>query len=477
MRDKEGGRTMRFLEIQKDRKDSLAQQIFEQFRVKILDGEMAADEKLPSTRELSHMLNVSRNTVLAAYEMLASEGCVTNVPASGVYVKEGAARTELSEETAGAARMRDDEEESGALEDVVSFDSGVPALDLIPRNGWLRAANLAFREAPLEAFGYDDPRGRRELRALLASYLQRTRGIRCHPDRVLVTSGTKQGLTLLAKTFLSPGSEVFIEDPSNDNVRRIFSYHSQYIVPIPVDCEGIRTDLLPEDKRPSCIFVTPSHQFPLGGSLSIQRRVALVQYAQQRDSYIVEDDYDSEFVYSGHPVRSLHELDRERVVYVGTFSKILFPSVRLGYLVLPYSLVDRCREWKRLGDHHSNSLYQLALARFIESGELERHILRMKKIYRKRRDLLIDLLKRGFAGSVRIFGETAGMHLVAEFEEVVFSPETLERLRRARVAVVPVEEHAIIKGKHLGRAILGYAHLPPELLHEGVARLRRALER
>jgi GntR family transcriptional regulator/MocR family aminotransferase len=467
---------MRFLEIKKDRKGSLAQQIFEQFRVKILEGEMAAHEKLPSTRELSHLLNVSRNTVLAAYEMLASEGCVTNVPASGVYVKEGAARTDLSEETACLV-PEDQGEESGAPEDVVSFDSGVPALDLIPRNGWLRAMNTAFRKAPLDAFGYDDPRGRRELRVLLANYLQRTRGIHCHPDRVLVTSGTKQGLTLLAKTLLSPGSEVLIEDPSNENVRRIFSYHSQHIVPIPVDCEGIRTDLLPENKRPSCIFVTPSHQFPLGGSLSIQRRVALVQYAQQRDSYIVEDDYDSEFVYSGHPVRSLHELDCERVVYVGTFSKILFPSVRLGYLVLPYTLADRCREWKRLGDHHSNSLYQLALACFIESSELERHILRMKKVYRKRRDLLIDLLGSAFPGSIRIFGETAGMHLVAEFEGIVFSPETLERLRRARVAVVPVEEHAMNKGKHLGRAILGYAHLAPELLREGVVRLRRALER
>ena len=202
----------------------------------------------------------------------------------------------------------------------------------------------------------------------------------------------------------------------------------------------------------------------------------MIRYAKKSGCYIVEDDYDSEFRYRGLPVSSLQELDNERVIYVGTFSKILFPSLRLGYVVLPFPLVEQFREWKRLGDHHSNSLNQLTLMRFIESGELERHIARMKKIYLKRRDTLIVGLNEHFSDKVKVMGETAGMHVVAEFLGVFFTAELVEKIEKAGVNVIPVEEHAMIKGNHHNQIILGYAHLDQAEIEEGLFRLKKVLQ-
>lgn len=256
----------------------------------------------------------------------------------------------------------------------------------------------AFREAPVSALGYDDPQGRPELRSVLAAYLRKTRGIDCHPDQIVITTGTKQALTLIAKCLLDGGGEVLIEDPSNRNVNQIFSYHTDRIVTVPVDRDGIVTGLLPNGRKPTLLFTTPSHQFLMGGILTIQRRLELVRYARETDCWLVEDDYDSEFRFDGAPVSSLFELAPERVIYIGTCSKMMHPSLRLGYLVLPRQFAALFRERKRLGDHHTNSISQLALMRFIESGELERHIRRMKKIYRSRRELLLELLPRYFSG-------------------------------------------------------------------------------
>jgi len=268
----------------------------------------------------------------------------------------------------------------------------------------------------------------------------------------------------------------FDGDVSNQNVKKIFSFHTDRITPIEADSEGIRTELFPQGRSPALVFVTPSHQFPLGGVLSIQRRLELIRYAGKTGCYIVEDDYDSEFRYKGLPVSSLQELDNERVIYIGTFSKTLFPSVRLGYIVLPEPLVEQCRELKRLGDHHTNSLNQLTLMRFIENGELERHITRMKKIYRKRRDRLIECINEYFPDKVRIMGETAGMHIVAEFSDMEFSPELMKSIEGAGLKIFPVEEHAVIKGKHRNQIILGYAHLNNTDIRKGILRLKEVLD-
>lgn len=465
---------MIFIEFNKEMKLSYKIQIYNQIRTKILNGHLKSGERLPSTRELSNELQVSRNTVLAAYEILISEGYVSSICGSGVYVNHGAQAfkqvTKISDRYITSYLAEE------LSEDIINFDSGIPALDLFPRSKWNKVTRQAFNEAPISALGYDYPQGRPELRHILADYLKKVRGIHCNSEQIIITSGTKQGLSLIAKCLLHKNSEVWIEDPSNCNVKQIFSYHTNHITPIAVDEEGIQISLFPANKKPDVIFVTPSHQFPMGGILSIQRRLELAKYAGNTGCYIVEDDYDSEFRYNGEPIHSLYELNSEQVIYAGTFSKILFPSLRLGYLVLPYPLIEQCREWKRLGDHHSNSINQLALMRFIESGELERYILRAKKVYYERRNILLSLLDRYFPGKVKVYGAPSGMHIVAEWDGVTFSPELLNRLKSIGVNLIPVEDHSINKGYHQNQVILGYAHLNQVKLEQGIIKIKSVLE-
>lgn len=470
----ESEKDMLYLELDKSKKRLVKLQIYHQLREKILTGELKSGLRLPSTRELSSELNVSRNTVLSAYEMLISEGYVHSTTGSGVYVNNGVHAFKYTD------KMIDSRVSSLSndviTQDVIDFDSGIPAIDLFPRGKWNRVVTQAFNEAPISALGYDYPEGRLELRRTLVDYLKKTRGIQCEPEQIIITTGAKQGISLIAKCLLHQDSIVWIEDPSNHNVNQIFSYHTKHIMPITVDEEGIQTKLFPTTSVPTVIFVTPSHQFPMGGILSIQRRLELAEFARKNGCYIIEDDYDSEFRYNGQPVNSLHELFSGQVIYVGTFSKVLFPSLRLGYLVMPFSLVEQCKEWKRLADHHSNSINQLALARFIENGDVERYIMKAKKLYFKRRNLLISLLNEYFPGKVKIHGAPAGMHIVAEFDSVIFSKDIINRLKEIGINVIPVENHAIVKGNHTNQIILGYAHLSPSRLEQGIIKIKSVLE-
>lgn len=462
------------LTIKKNAGSSFIKQIYEQIRQLIFGGDLQAGEKIPSTREMALHLNVSRNTVIEAYEMLIAEGYLESIPGTGIFVAPGAQLTDRPRvETADYQFSAFATAEIPAA--TIFFHTGTPAVDLFPRSKWNQVASRAFLEAPAAALGYDAPQGRPELRHVLAGYLKKTRGVRCHPDQILITTGAKQALTLIAKCLLTPEREAWIEDPANSNVRAIFAYHTPAVLPIPVDAEGIRTDRLPPDRKPALIFTTPSHQYPLGGVLSIQRRLELLRFAARTGCYLVEDDYDSEFRYRGLPVGSLQEFDGHRVIYIGTFSKTLFPSLRLGYLVLPEALAPQFREWKRLGDHHTNSLSQLALARFIGDGSLERHIARMRKIYRQRRDKLIQCLTASFPGRVKISGETAGMHLVAEFAGMDFGPDFKARLEQNGVIAATVAEHTMADAESDNQLILGYAHLSPERIEEGVGRIKEVL--
>ncbi|MGL5454463.1 MAG: PLP-dependent aminotransferase family protein [Citrobacter telavivensis] len=445
---------------------SYSKNIYKDIREKILSGNLRTEEKLPSTRECSKNLSVSRNTILTAYEMLVSEGLVMSKPGSGFFVSSDiiAKKHPLQVSDSCTASLSDISIPTNAI----NFDSGLPALDLFPKRKWNKAATKALKEAPISALGYDDPQGRSEFREVLRKYLQRTRGIVCDADQIIVTNGTKQGLTLVAKCLLDAQSEIWIENPTNDNVRQIFSYHTNNITPFEVDKDGIQPCLFFKNNSPTLIFMTPSHQFPMGGRLPIKRRLEVIKFARENDCLILEDDYDSEFTYEGSPANSLFELDPQHVIYSGTFSKVLFPSIRLGYLVVPRHLVSRIREIKRLADHHSNSITQLTLMHFIESKELERHIRRMKKEYGKRREQLLFLLHKYFGENIKIHGDRAGMHVVAEFNGVIFTQKNLQRLQEKGVYVVPVEKHSMLKGKHQSKIILGYAHLSCEIMETGL---------
>lgn len=464
---------MMYLNLSDTKKRSLTKQIYTEIRRKILAGELEAGQSLPSSRDLSRELCVARNTVLTAYDMLVSEGAVYSVGGSGFFISadvkcEPRSTPLEDQQTASLADIV-------ITEKTISFDSGTPAFDLFPRHRWNRAVSEAFLDAPVSALGYDDPQGRPEFRSVLCDYLKKTRGISCRPEQIIITSGTKQGLSLTAKCLLNADSEVWMENPSNINVVKIFSYHTDKLTPFEVDEQGLRPELFPAQGKPTLILTTPAHQFPMGGILPMKRRAELIQFARASGAYILEDDYDSEFTYDAPPSNSLFELDCEHVIFTGTFSKVLFPSVRLGYLVVPMQLVARMREVKRLSDHHSNSIYQLALMRFMESGELERHIRRMKKEYRQRRDTLLALLASRFGDQVRVHGTAAGMHVVAEFAHVSFTEERIRRLLQAGVYVVPVENHSLTKGNHTNQIVLGYAGFSAETMTRGIDLIRAEL--
>lgn len=474
---------MLWFEVDRNAAVPLTAQVYEQLRSRILRRELAEGEKLPSSRELAADIGVSRNVVLEAYDRLTAEGYIEGRPQSGTFVAAGssfkqhaeAERHEKAERnrTAIAGTRTGPDTELTAID----FRAAHPAADYFPRAVWGRLAKEVCLDAPERVFGYGPAEGAPELRGVLARYLQQARGVRCHPDRIVITSGATQALHLITE-LLSRKEDalVAVEDPVTDEMRSIFAYAGATVLPIPVDDKGIIPEKLPAAVKPDFVFVIPSHQFPLGGTLPIQRRIRLLEYARLQDCFIVEDDYDSEFTYEGVAVHSMQGLDPDRVLYVGTFSKILSPALRIGYAVLPERLVPEYRRLKWFADRHTSVLEQLILARFMEEGYFERHIRRMKKIYRKRREALVHSLRQQLP-QANILGQAAGMHLVVEVPGRRFTPELLRRIRSEGVLVYAVEHYAIRSGRHEHQIVMGYGGLSIESIREGVVRLRRALEK
>lgn len=462
---------MIWLSIEKGRDLPLTRQIFDQIRSAILSGRLQAGEQLPSTRELASTLRISRNVILDAYEQLLAEGYLVSRSGSGTYVENGVYLKSEKQNNLPAGPVAG----KSNLTRVIDFRSGLPCLELFPHKKWGNLAQKICEESESSIWSYGDPQGREELRGTLAVYLHRTRGVHCHPGQILITAGAVQALTLVAKLLLQDRRPFIIEDPSNHDVRSVFCASGSPVIPVAVDQFGIQTQLLRGESHPAFIFTTPSHQFPLGGNLPVQRRVELIQFARQSNCYIVEDDYDSEFRYEGFPVSSLQGLDPDRVIYIGSFSKILSPALRLGYIVVPEDLVHPCRKIKRLMDLHSPTLQQLVMARFIHEGHLGRHIARMKKLYKSRRDLVVQKLNTAFPRSIQISGDKTGLHLVVQFPGRTFDIQLLNACLEAGVWVYPVEEHALIKGYHQDKILLGYGHLEEEKIKEGIRRMASVL--
>jgi len=462
-----------WFEVDRAAEKSLTEQVYERIRELILTKELKAGERLPSSRELASTIGVSRNVVTEAYHRLISEGYLEVRPRSGTYVTTGSAlpATANRNHTPPAPNPHVQEER----QKLIDFRAGNPAMDQFPRFIWGRLAKEICYNVPDPFFGYIGPEGAPELRNVLARYLLQARGVRCQPDQIVITSGATQALYLITELLSSAASYIVVEDPVTDEMRTIFTTAGATVRPVPVDDKGILTDRLPTDGNPSFVFVIPSHQFPLGGTLPIQRRIQLIEYARRMSCYIVEDDYDSEFTYEGVPVHSIQGLAPDQVIYVGTFSKILSPALRIGYVVLPQPLVESFRSRKWFMDRHTSSLEQFVLARFIEEGYLNRHVRRMKNIYRQRRETLTDCLKDHFAGAV-ILGQASGMHLVVELRDTEFTDELVEWIRSQGVAVYPAESYALQKGFHTRQIVMGYGGLTTQTIREGVATLKRAID-
>jgi GntR family transcriptional regulator/MocR family aminotransferase len=388
----------------------LTVQIVGQLRAAMSDGRLAAGERLPSTRALATTLGVSRTVVTSAYAQLFAEGWTEGRHGSGTYVADGASRAGAGDGRDGrpagawAGRPRAGEP-AGPAGPLIELRPGIPWVAGIDRAAWRRAWRSAGTEAPMAAA---EPQGSPALRAALTGYLRRSRAVRCAPEQIMVTRGVAGSLGLIAAALLRPGDKIGVEEPGYPAARAVFAAHGASLVPCPVDADGLITSALPAGLR--MIYITPAHQYPLGGRLPVPRRRALIAWARATGALIVEDDYDGEFRYDVGPLPALFGMDPGVVVYLGTTTKILTPALRVGWLVAEPELVARLVEVAAGLGEWAGGPAQRAVLSMIGAGDLERHIRRMRHEYARRRAAMTGVLGGGAAG--RLLGDEAGMHMV-----------------------------------------------------------------
>lgn len=440
-------------------------QLTKSLRKAIIDGRLRAHTRLPPTRTLAQDLGIARNTVLAAYEQLRAEGYVEGRTGSGSYVAAIApvvrptrAPHRLPAQTAFMRRARSVAALPVKREQLrYNLQYGEPTLNPRITNAWRKELGQA---ALYTDPGYPRVQGLPELREAVCDYLARRRGINVSPESVLIVNGAQQALSLTASVLVEPGAGVVIEDPQYFATRRVMTAYGARISAVPVDQDGIDCAKLPRSK-PRLICVTPSHQFPLGSVLSLARRTALLAYADRNQSWILEDDYDGEFRYGSQPIAALRALDQhDRVIYVGTFSKMLMPSLRLGFMVLPQALKEDFLLAKRLGDFGSPAIEQAAAARFMASGSFERHLRLSSRLLKARRTALLEALRHYGGKQVQVTDSDAGMHLVAWLKH--YDARRLEKLvelgRSRGLGLHPIAP-LYVHPPAMGGFLMGYASL------------------
>jgi len=470
----------------------LHRQLYLALRAMILGGRFAPGSRLPSTRAFAADLRVSRNTVLAAVSQLRAEGfveCRTGSGTSIPFTLPGDLRlvTTSAPLPRPGTRARTLSRRGRRLANTVicathppptPFQPGAPALDEFPRHLWARIASRYWHRPPRAALGYADAQGFTPLRQAVADYLAASRGVRCTAEQVVIVAGSQVGLYLSAQLLLEHGDRAWLEDPGYPGARAALTAAGARIVPVPVDAEGIRLDARrARDDAPRLIFVTPSHQYPLGVTMSLNRRVALLRFARRAGAWIIEDDYDGEYRYASRPIASLQGLDGgERVIYIGSFSKVLFPALRLGYLVAPPELVEPyCRAHAALA-LHAPLADQAATADFIVEGHFERHVRRMRALYAERQRLLVECAARELGGLLRVEPQEAGKNIVGWLPEGWADEPASRAVADEGVLVTPLSRFAI-RGRTPAGFLLDYAGFDERELAAGVRGLRRGLER
>ena len=461
---------------------SLNRQICSQIRALILRGDLPAGHRLPSTRHLGKELGVARSTVMEAYDQLLAEGYLESRKGSGISVALGIRpQPQLHDAPPVSGLPLAPKVEHCDPPGLVNFQSGIPALEQFPAGEWGRLYRQCCEDMPASALRYSSPAGVDELREAVAGWLLRMRGLRADPAQIMITTGATQGLRLVARLLSRPNALAIVEDPVHRGLVEVIARAGYAVEGIAADAQGMDTgqlQYLSEQKAARCafVYVTPSHQYPTGGILSAPRRQALVDFAQSRNCMLVEDDYDGEFRFEGTPISALRELAPDLVIYIGSFSKILAPALRIGFAVVPAELVPRWIEEKQFTDVHTDALTQRTLASFIASGALERHIWKMCKLYKRKRLHLLQCLQQQFGNSFTASGQAAGLHMIAEFKGIQFTDEVLAAMRAHGVRAVPVEHHSLRRaGAHAHQLILGYAHLSEQAIERGVAALHTVL--
>jgi GntR family transcriptional regulator/MocR family aminotransferase len=343
---------------------------------------------------------------------------------------------------------------------------------------WRRLTREVLDGITPKDLAYGEPQGIAELRHAIAAYLVGRRGLRCSAEDIVVVAGTTQAVGLIAQLFVSgKRSQVVVEDPVTVDIRRILASRGATCVPVPVDDHGLQTELLPSELDPALVYVTPSHQYPLGGILPARRRLELVQYARDRASFVVEDDYDTEFRFTGSPVGSIQELAPDRVIYIGSFSKTIFPGLRVAFVVLPSEVIDRARETKWHADLHNPVIEQKVLTRFLQDGHFERHVQRSRRQLARKREVLCSLLEEGLGDSVQILGDAAGLHLAARFLDVRFTDAFMATAENEGIKLYRASDHAYNHSDWSDTLLFGFGMLGIPQIERGVGILRKLLNR
>ncbi len=486
-----GGALLHGFTIERGTGVPIYRQLDASMRRLILDGTLAAGQKLPSTRELAQELGVSRITVKSVYEQLVAEGYALARTGAGTFVADGldieaspkirrprhkpkSPAVKISERAkfimSSKASMRHGKTEP--------FRPGVPALDQFPVKVWNKYLLDAATSKDRRDLSYGEVNGSAALRASIARHLTDARSMQVDPDQIVITSGAQQAFVLIAFALLNKGDTVWYENPGHIAGRDVMQIMGANIAPVPIDDEGMDLNFaINTHPKPTLIFTTPSHQQPLGTTMSLARRLTLLNYAHENNAWIIEDDYDSEFRYRGRPLPALSALDSERrVFYVGTFSKSMFAAMRIGYIVAPPGLVETFAQARNLLGQSSSAVVEQALSRFMDDGRFVEHIRKMRRIYRERRDILFDCLTKDCADSLEPQPTDAGMHMLAWLKNGVNDQAAHLALLEAGIESLPLSAYS---AEPLPRSaiVLGFSSVPEKRIPKLVKRMSETLSR
>jgi len=458
--------------LQKELPEPLYSQLYHWIKKEIEEDRLLPGMKMPSIRQLTLHLKVSRNTVEAAYQQLQSEGYLESVPKSGIWVAEIEKPTLQPLEAVEPPIIL---ESKTAREDLVDFEYGNVDGDKFPLKQWKKCLSEAVEQESGWLYQYGERLGDWELRQEISNYLLQSRGVRSTPEQILITAGTQSSIRIICQLLALQGQTVAMEEPGYVGVRSVLEDKCCLIDPIPIEKDGLSVDHLQMGKA-KAVYVTPSHQFPLGMVLSISKRMKLLAWAYQTGGYIIEDDYDGEFRYRGQPIPSLKSLDEEeRVIYLGTFSKSFLPSARLSYMVLPPSLVAEYSRKFTAYNQAVSPMIQRAMALFMQSGEFERHIRRMRKMYQRKHQALLRSIDQFISTQVEIVGERSGLHILLKLKSIT-GFELIERGIKKGVKVYSPARFWLHPTPEANSYImLGFGGLAIEEIEQGVKLLASCL--
>jgi GntR family transcriptional regulator/MocR family aminotransferase len=469
--------------------------LYEELRSTILAGRLHPGARLPATRDLAAEYGISRPTIVTAFEQLRSEGYVEGKVGSGTYVSKtlpdellqapraksvAATRRRSVALSAYARRLRPlPRAESRPAR---AFRASQPALDVFPTSLWAQVAARRLRRVSARLLAGGEALGYRPLREAVAEYLNTSRGVKCTADQVLIISGVQQALDRTAHLLVDAGDPVWMEEPGYPGAAVVFRAVGARICPVPVDSEGLNLDAGRRRWQqgkvgPRLVYVTPAHQFPLGVTMSLSRRLSLLEWARRSRTIIFEDDYDSEYRYSGRPIPALQGLDRAAVViFAGSFTDVLFPALRLAYLVVPSDMVDIFAAAESVSTHHPPLIDQAILCDFISEGHFARHVRRMRELYAERLGVLLESARQRLAGLLEIPAIEAGLRTVGWLQGGIFAEQAAQAAARHEVEVVPLGRYAYGRARRDG-IVLGFAAVDAQELRRGVEQLARALEK